>query len=138
MKLTLSFIFFCLMLSALALLFLFLFNRPFYRRCLGGFFSNREFWVMPLFNLAQILPYFAVFIKASFKPYVFMDQGLSGVVYLFAGLIYPLLCLSVIPYKILKREYSATAQIRGLVILLFSMPVGVAAFLGGVKMEFLN
>lgn len=67
-----------------------------------------------------------------------MDQGLSGVVYLFAGLIYPLLCLSVIPYKILKREYSATAQIRGLVILFFSMSVGIAAFLGGVKMEFLN
>jgi magnesium-transporting ATPase (P-type) len=138
MKLFLTFLFSVLMLSANGLLYLFLFRRRLFFAIWSKLFTGKDFLILLIYDVILILPVFAVFTKPHFKPHVFMDHGLSGFVYILPRLVYPILCLSLIPYKILKREYSKKAKIWGLLICIFSLLIGLFALVLGTDLEFRN
>jgi hypothetical protein len=136
LKLFLSLFFAIAMLSANGLLFLSLFNREYRLKWWKGLFIGKEFLLMLMYNLIQLLPFLTA---AFYKPHIFIDHGPSGFVYVVSGLVYPLLCLTIIPYQIIfRRDYSLRTKVLGILFCFLSLIISVLALAGGVDFQFKN
>jgi len=123
------------MLSANGLLLLFLFNRELLAKFSLGFFKKRELLVLAYYNFIQISP---LLLASFYKPHIFMDHGISGYVFAFSGIIYPLLCLTIIPYTAFKRNYSDINKVIIVLICFVSLLISLFALIAGVDFQFAN
>jgi|GEM_PF-2813238 len=135
MKPFLTVLFFVLMLSANVLLLLFLFNRELLAKFSFGFFKKRELLVLAYYNLIQISP---LFLASYYKPHIFMDHGISGYIFAYSGIIYPFLCLTIIPYTAIKRNYTDINKVVTLLICFVSLIISLFALIAGVDFQFAN
>ena len=126
------------MLGSNILLFLFIFKRDKYLQLWNGFFKGKELLVIFLYDVTLFLPAFAYFIKRSYKAYMFMEEGYSGLIYVFSRVSFPLLCITILPYLILTRKYKNSTQWGGLALCFFSLLVGLLSLIAGSNMELYN
>lgn len=63
---------------------------------------------------AVILSPLLIFLVGE-DPADYMDHGPSGFLYVHTLMIYPVLCVFVMPFKILRREYSVWAKVFGII-----------------------
>lgn len=83
------------------------------------FFKRRELLTLLIYKAALLFPLTLLFIGED--PEEFMNHRLSGYFYVMSLMAYPVLCLTVIPYKIIRRNYSVLAKVFGI----FACIIGV-------------